>query len=951
MGVFERFIAPDTQFSVIRCLYAPFVARMIHFFYFLKHLLTFVCAPIYIFVLSKVHFHGRGRHFSSEKTNKKISNTNNKMYAKSKIVASGACLCFALCLPLLQSCKDDYIYDDKEPDWLGANVYSYLESKGHFSSYLALADDLGYKDILSRTGSKTLFPADDDAFARYLRNNGYAGSGADFIHGLSLPEKRKLFNASVLNKTCLAYQLSDMLNVETGKVVSGEALRNAVTTSYLDNVNHMDVAELPQTAYWSRFGERGGLYIADNGSKMNLFLTPEFFTKAGLTESDWNIMTRGQNMPYDGVGFYVNNAHVTAADKDMTCKNGYLHITNELVTPLDNMAEILEHTPDMSVFSRLLNLYSAPYFDGDVDRTLKNDEAFKHITDSIFTRRYFSDDNTPRDPEDKLDMKDVYGTLYFDPANNNGSSTDMPVMFVPTNEAMMRYWNSAEGKFLRDSYGTWDNVPTMVLASFMKNHQRRSILSSLPHDWNIMTDETSYDMHVDADDVLKGFPASNGWVYMVDTVFAPIDYVCVCAPTLTAENTTVMNRALYDTDLKMYLYLRSLENKYNLLVPTDEAMKDYRDPITWANYLYDGSVTPEIWNFRLLDGAVVADVFESDANGVRGRFVRTLGASGDASGREKVQNRLRDIMDMHIVVADNAKEPLSAYLNDGVQFGLTKGGTVLATSGRDLSTTFSGGGDKELGLPEAQITEITTNPDEKAYFEQNNGRTFFIDRVLQDPFKSVYMTMKDNEDYAAFFELLNGDDASDVLALFERDEEVEAIFDEMKGTQSVGLGPVVTSFNNFRYTVLVPTASALEEAFRANPKLEACKWDKILRETNPVKQKEMCLYMLNFLRYHFIDGICPVSGVSFAQKEYETAARDANNKFVPVNVASSGSNLTFKVGTDGDEAHVVTSNPDNYNVLTRDYIVSGTDRKTAGNILASSRAVIHLIDHVLDYQK
>lgn len=879
------------------------------------------------------------------------------MHAKSKILTSGVCLCLALGFPLLHSCKDDYMYDDKEPNWLGANIYDYLSQSGRFTTYLALADDLDYKEVLLRTGSKTLFPADDEAFARYFAANGYSGRGADFVHGLSVPEKRRLFNGSMLNRTCLAYQLSDVSSSDnsTGE---GLGLRGLMAASYLDAVEHQDAGQLPQTEWWARFeGERGGIWLSDMASRTALLLTPEFFATSGLTESDWNILTRGQNMPYDNSGFYINTSHVASANKDVTCKNGYLHIADEAVVSLDNMAEVIGKQAEFSIFSRLMDKYSAPYFIKIGNDMLKDDEAFKHIEDSIFVKRYFSDDDCTRDPYDKMDMSTNYGTLYFDPAMTSGSATDMPVMFVPTDEAMNRYWNSAEGKFLRDSYGTWDNVPTKVLASFMKNHQRRSFLSSLPHNWSIMTDETSYDMHVEAEDVVKGFPACNGWVFMCDSVFAPIDYLCVCAPTLSAENTTVMNRALYDTDMKFYLYLRSLQNKYNLLVPTDEALGYYRDPISWANFLYDGSGTPEIWKFRMYNGDIVADVYASDGDGnIGARPMKVMGLSGDSEGRNKIQNRLRDIMDMHIVVADNEKELLSAYLNDGVQFGLTKGGTVLKVQGSGLNTTFTGGGDINLGLPEANIAESVANPGEKAYYEQNNGRTFFIDRVLQDPFKSVYMTMKENADYEAFFNLLRSDVAENVLEQLEtefKDDDLtglEAIFDEMTGTSSTGLGLVVSSFNNYRYTVLVPTAAALQEAFDSNPDLWT--WERIAAEPDMNKKKEKCLYLLNFLRYHFIDGICPVAGVAFSAREYETAARNlSTKKFVPVNVSGNGTNLTFRAGTNGIEAHVVTSNPESYNVLTRDYIVNGTDRKTATQILASSRAVLHLVDKALDYQK
>ena len=49
-----------------------------------------------------------------------------------------ACLCAAVCLSLFSSCKDDYIYDDEAPAWLGENIYEYLEHEGQYTSYLAL---------------------------------------------------------------------------------------------------------------------------------------------------------------------------------------------------------------------------------------------------------------------------------------------------------------------------------------------------------------------------------------------------------------------------------------------------------------------------------------------------------------------------------------------------------------------------------------------------------------------------------------------------------------------------------------------------------------------------------------------------------------------------------------------------------------------------------------------
>lgn len=48
----------------------------------------------------------------------------------------------ALLLPCLCiSCKDDYVYDDKEPDNLGASIYDYLAANGDFTYFVRLIDD------------------------------------------------------------------------------------------------------------------------------------------------------------------------------------------------------------------------------------------------------------------------------------------------------------------------------------------------------------------------------------------------------------------------------------------------------------------------------------------------------------------------------------------------------------------------------------------------------------------------------------------------------------------------------------------------------------------------------------------------------------------------------------------------------------------------------------------
>ena len=70
--------------------------------------------------------------------------------------------------------------------------------------------------------------------------------------------------------------------------------------------------------------------------------------------------------------------------------------------------------------------------------------------------------------------------------------------------------------------------------------------------------------------------------------------------------------------------------------------------------------------------------------------------------------------------------------------------------------------------------------------------------------------LRTHEAHAAFYQLSVG--RRTCMGLFEEDEDVEPIFGFDVTTSSSGLGPIVTSFNNFRYTVLVPTKEAFDKA-------------------------------------------------------------------------------------------------------------------------------------------
>lgn len=180
---------------------------------------------------------------------------------------------------------------------------------------------------------------------------------------------------------------------------------------------------------------------------------------------------------------------------------------------------------------------------------------------------------------------------------------------------------------------------------------------------------------------------------------------------------------------------------------------------------------------------------------------------------------------------------------------------------------------------------------------------------------------------------------------FINDEDFVDIFGTKysKEARICGIGNVVTNFNNYRYTILVPTNDAIDAAFAADPDLWT--WEEIAAVEDMSVKKEKALYLLSFLRYHFVDNSAYISGESYGPMVYETGSRNEHDRFRRLTIRSNGNDMNI-VDETGHTARVLTSGG-NYNLMARDLIGNSENPADATQIFASSRAVIHLIDRAL----
>ena len=229
---------------------------------------------------------------------------------------------------LMTACvdKDVAVDADSKPDWLGGSIYQELKEPqfltGTFSTYLRLIDDAGMANDLNRTGSMTVFPANDEAFERFFRSNDW---GVSKYEDLSAAQKKMLLSNSMLNNAMLLGMLSNVNN-STTQVEKGIAVKHETNSDVIDSIQIVTEADIPVgTPYWDYFKKNGGKYlVSDSTNSMMIHFTREHMLHNNITtlgeNSDFAIL---MGKPYQEGMAYVFDKEVVKGD--VTCQNGYIH--------------------------------------------------------------------------------------------------------------------------------------------------------------------------------------------------------------------------------------------------------------------------------------------------------------------------------------------------------------------------------------------------------------------------------------------------------------------------------------------------------------------------------------------------------------------------------------------------------------------------------------------------
>lgn len=412
----------------------------------------------------------------------------------------------------ISSCKSDFDLDKKFPEWLGTSIYETLQVgfKGEdgqdytFNYFVQMIDSLNLKQVLAKTGSKTLFVASDAAFDRFFGPNcpfkKPNGEPVMSFNELSKAQMSLILNGSMLNNVYQVASLSTSGGNDTKDPVLGDCMRRISASSVYDSIPIMHAESMPKapllgTDYWRPYRTKtAGIPILQDGTiKPIVFFVPKFLTYKKITDRDYDFLfNQGEFAKNGQPGREPQEASVNGTKietQNKKCFNGFIHVMSEVVYLTDNMAEYLENSDNAVIYSSIIDRFAVPFYDashtdqitkliaqGEINESGLNAALSGLGEDSIFVKRYYSRMNQKYANNKEVPLTNgpdgrrvlqVHEVLKFDPgwngyfipdatANDGGTALmqhDMGVMIVPTDAALTEWWLEGGGVSLRQRYG------------------------------------------------------------------------------------------------------------------------------------------------------------------------------------------------------------------------------------------------------------------------------------------------------------------------------------------------------------------------------------------------------------------------------------------------------------------------------------------------------------------
>ena len=584
---------------------------------------------------------------------------------------SGLFLLLILILVGFTQCRKDAI--DKyysRPDSLELPLYQVLQSKGNFTSFLAVIDKAGYRSTLSAAGYWTLFAPHDSAFKVYFQENNIAG-----IAALDSAACRKIVTFSLVYNAYKRERISDYQG-NLGWIESGAFKRR--TASYTGVYNDTNTLNAPIKAIASNRNNTGSFFYvdADNNNKYLPVFETGYMTGKSLTAADYNYFYPASTFS----GFNVVNAQVV--EKDIPAENGVIHVINRVITTLPSIDQYISSNPNYSEFKKLLNKFVVQYV---LNATVTQNYKILHGgSDNIFTKVYS-------------------GLLAFSPNNenflkleDNDGQADSYSMFVPENAALTTFINNV----LLEHYPNIDALPLNVITDFLNAHMWKTAVwpSKFATTFNSVGEEARFNA---ATNIVDKKVLSNGIFYGTNKVQDANVFSSVYGKAYLDPAYSIMTNLL-NLDLKFQI--ANINQRYTLFLISNSAFNAagfFADPTVSNNVNEQWRYTPpgggaaltgssalvrmqRILNMHVVPGR---DITSLTAAGVAmtysGEFIKYSGNTVVAAGNQDAGTVA------NVLNSKTARNGTVYYLDKILQFSERTIGTHLSMLGTPLTSEFN----------------------------------------------------------------------------------------------------------------------------------------------------------------------------------------------------------------------------------------------------------------------
>jgi uncharacterized surface protein with fasciclin (FAS1) repeats len=450
-------------------------------------------------------------------------------------------VCAFLFLFSCNKAKEEYY---ERPGWLEPPIYQQLKEKGNFTNYLKLVDKANYTQTLNGAGYYTVFAPTDEAFESFFATHNF--SSIDDIDSTLVKE---IVTYSMCITPASYETIDDFQDGTTSATLESKRDKAFKRTTYNykwvyqeTDVNGVERYVIDYNSSPGVAGNATQIFNSDDFNQKNIpFFTAAYMAQRGISAADYNYFYPNTEL----TDFNVVDAQVI--EKDLWAENGIIHVVDEVISPLNNLEEILAETNECSNFKEMLDKYMVEYSLAFESFQLKYEQSSGQRQD-VYMKCY-------RGAAFNLNCENYLTFL------SNSSQMDAQIdgytLFAPTNSAMQDFYND---KFFKYGYNSLDDMPSYIINEFVNAHMFMNTV--WPTRFDITTNLYGEEARFNANsDVVKKEIGSNGVFYAVDKVQATNAFSTVLADILLNPDYSLMYQALLDVE-PMAENLKSTKAKY-----------------------------------------------------------------------------------------------------------------------------------------------------------------------------------------------------------------------------------------------------------------------------------------------------------------------------------------------------------------------------------------------------